>query len=89
MIFEISCVIKCIVFQISLKIKKKVFFGVFLYFGPKTSKNDKSCAKKTDKIIKLPFYLSHFIQKNPLFDTDLFLGPLTWNRPHMSGYSFP
>ena len=35
------------------------------------------------KIIKLPYYLSHFINKNPLFGIDLFLGPLRWNCPNM------
>ena len=33
------------------------------------------------KINNLPYYLSHFIKKNPLSDIDLFLGPLTWNHP--------
>ena len=29
-------------------------------------------AQKTAKIINLPYYLLHFIKKNPLFDVDLF-----------------
>ena len=27
--------------------------------------------QKTAKIINLPYYLTHFIKKNPLFDVDL------------------
>ena len=31
----------------------------------------------------MPYYISHFIKLNPLFDIDLFLGPLTWKRPYL------
>ena len=44
--------------------------GIF-DFWLKTPLNYKSCLKKV-KIIYLPYYLSHFFLKNPLFDVDLF-----------------
>ena len=65
MIFEISCSI----------FKNKIFFLLKFWgisdFWLKTLQNHKSCLK-TAKIISLPYYLSHFIKKNPLFDIDLF-----------------
>ena len=37
---------------------------------------------QTAHIIKLPYYLSHFINKKKHFSTLAFyLGPLTWKRP--------
>ena len=37
--------------------------------------------KQTTNIIKLPYYLSHFIKKIHFLALTFFLGPWTWNRP--------
>ena len=44
--------------------------GIF-DFWLKTPANFKSCSKNVQNI-NLPYYLSHFIKKNPLFYVDLF-----------------
>ena len=54
-------------------------FRPFLIFGHKYPKIKKS-VQKTAQIIKLPYYLSHFIKKIHLLTLTFFLGPLTWNR---------
>ena len=56
-------------FQLSLF--QNSHFWVFLIFGKQHPKITK-VAQKTAKIINLPYYLSKFIKKNPLFDVDLF-----------------
>ena len=58
------------IFFFNLKFVKTVNFGI-LDFWLKNPHNYKSCSK-TVKIIKLPYHLSHFIKKYPLFDVDLF-----------------
>ena len=49
---------------------KTVVFGYFLFLA-NIPQNYKICSK-TAKVINLPYYLSHFIKKNPLFDVELF-----------------
>ena len=56
-------------FQFSL-FQKSHFLDIF-HFWLKTPQNYKS-GSKTVKIINFPYYLSHFIKRNPLFDVDLF-----------------
>ena len=82
MIFEKNCSIfnNHFFFLFQFSLFKTVILGYFFIFGlkhPKITKVD----QKTSKIINLPYDLSHFIHKNPLFDIDLFFGPLTWNCP--------
>ena len=50
---------------------KTVIFGYFWFVDNKHPKTTKD-VRKTAKIINLPYYLSHFIKKNSLFDVDLF-----------------
>ena len=70
MIFEIICLIlQKTILQFSLFQNSN--FWVFLNFWLKNTKITK-VDQKAAKIINLPFYLSHFIKKNPLFDVDLF-----------------
>ena len=71
MLFEISCLIfkkkrKNPIFTFS----KQSFLWI-LDFWLKTPKNYKNCSKNGPNHY-LPYYLSHFIKKNPLFDIDLF-----------------
>ena len=80
MIIEISCLI--------FKKNKKQFslyqnshFWVFLIFGKKHPKITK-VVQKTAKIINLPYYLSNFIKKNPLFDVDLFSWTFDMESPY-------
>ena len=84
MIFEISCCIfekkKEKIFKFSLF--QTVIFEIFRFGAKYTPKITKVVKKKTAKIIKLSYYLSHFIKKNPLFNVDIFFGPLTWNCPN-------
>ena len=49
---------------------KQCFLGIFDFWQkhPQIIR----VVQKTVKIINLPYYLSHFIKKNPLFDVDLF-----------------
>ena len=71
-IFDISCSIFNLFssfFQFSLF--QNSHFWVFFYFWLKTTPITR-VVQKTVKIINLPYYLSHFIKKNPLFDIDLF-----------------
>ena len=70
MIFELSCSIfkKTYFFQFSLF--QNSHFWVFLIFGYKYPQI-RRVVQKTVKIINLPYYLSRFIKKNPLFDVDL------------------
>ena len=49
---------------------KQSFLGIFPV-GLKHIKITK-VIQKMAKTIKMPYYLSHFIKKNPLFDVDVF-----------------
>ena len=72
MIFETSCsIFKKIHFFLQFSLFQNSHFWVFFIFGKKHPKITK-VVQKTAKIINLPYYLSHFIKKNPLFDVDLF-----------------
>ena len=74
MIFQISCLINFFVFfffSLQFSLFQNSHFWVFFIFGKKHPQITRG-VKKTLTIINLPYYLSHFIQKNPLFDFDLF-----------------
>ena len=71
MILETSCFYLKKKLFLNFHFFKTVIFWYFFYFWLKTPQNYKSCSK-TAKIMNLPYYLSHFIKKNPLFDVDLF-----------------
>ena len=84
MILEISCLIlkkKRIFLQFSLF--QNSHFWVFLILGKKHHKITKNVLK-TAEIINLPYYLLHFIKKNPLLDVDIFSRTFDMESPKCS-----
>ena len=78
------------IFEISFSIFNSFFFSIFTFsiqsflgnfdFWLKTPKLQ-SCSKNSQSI-NLPYYLSHFIKKNPLFDVDLFSRTFDMESPN-------
>ena len=61
---------------------KQSFLGIFDFWlkHPKITR----VAQKTVKVINLPYYLSHFIKKNTVFNIDLFSWTFDMESPYLS-----
>ena len=57
-------------------------------FGAKYIPKLQNFKKKKVKIIKLPYYLSYFIKKVPLFDIDLFSQTFDMKLPYIPNIAF-